>query len=288
MVVGIRQISSATSTNGSCSAPLKTAIGASAMTTMRKIRVNTCSREPSASSFGVFLRCAPSTRPIMRSMKLSPGMVVTSMAMASESTRVPPVTAQRSPPASRMTGADSPVMADSSTLAAPTITSPSAGIGSPAETMTMSPGTRSVAATLVVCAAGFSSAAAALAPLLSLKASEVVREARSDSACALPRPSATASASVAKSTVNHSHTVMEILNSDGCATARTSVNAAPTSTRNITGVAMSWRGFILLSASGRAAFSALGENAEDALEFLLMTGPPSAGQGRGLVGRSGR
>jgi hypothetical protein len=37
--------------------------------------------------------------------------------MRSDSTLVPPVTAERSPPDSRMTGADSPVIADSSTLA---------------------------------------------------------------------------------------------------------------------------------------------------------------------------
>ena len=41
-------------------------------------------------------------------------------------TRVPPVTALRSPPLSRTTGADSPVMADSSTVAMPSTISPSA------------------------------------------------------------------------------------------------------------------------------------------------------------------
>ena len=46
----------------------------------------------------------------------------------SDSTRVPPVTALRSPPASRITGADSPVMADSSTVATPSTTSPSPGM----------------------------------------------------------------------------------------------------------------------------------------------------------------
>ena len=40
---------------------------------------------------------------------------------------MPPVTAERSPPASRMTGADSPVIADSLTEATPSITSPSCG-----------------------------------------------------------------------------------------------------------------------------------------------------------------
>ena len=46
----------------------------------------------------------------------------------SDSTRVPPVTADRSPPASRMTGADSPVIADSSTDATPSTISPSPGM----------------------------------------------------------------------------------------------------------------------------------------------------------------
>ena len=52
---------------------------------------------------------------------------------------MPPVTALRSPPLSRMTGALSPVMALSSTEAAPSITSPSAGMNSPASTSTTSP-----------------------------------------------------------------------------------------------------------------------------------------------------
>ena len=41
---------------------------------------------------------------------------------------MPAVTAERSPPASRMTGADSPVIADSSTLATPSTISPSPGM----------------------------------------------------------------------------------------------------------------------------------------------------------------
>ena len=57
----------------------------------------------------------------------------------SESTRVPPVTALRSPPLSRITGALSPVMALSSTEAMPSITSPSPGMKSPASTSTTSP-----------------------------------------------------------------------------------------------------------------------------------------------------
>ena len=68
-----------------------------------------------------------------------PGSWVISTTMRSESTRVPPVTALRSPPASRITGADSPVIADSSTEAMPSITVPSPGITSPASTTTTSP-----------------------------------------------------------------------------------------------------------------------------------------------------
>ena len=52
---------------------------------------------------------------------------------------MPPVTALRSPPDSRITGADSPVIADSSTVAMPSITVPSPGISSPAGTTTTSP-----------------------------------------------------------------------------------------------------------------------------------------------------
>ena len=59
---------------------------------------------------------------------------------------MPPVTALRSPPDSRITGADSPVIADSSTVAMPSITVPSPGISSPAGTTTTSPRVSSEAA----------------------------------------------------------------------------------------------------------------------------------------------
>jgi hypothetical protein len=73
------------------------------------------------------------------SKKDSPLSQVTRTTSQSEVTVVPPVTALRSPPLSLITGADSPVIADSSTDAAPSITSPSAGICRPALTITMSP-----------------------------------------------------------------------------------------------------------------------------------------------------
>lgn len=92
-----------------------------------------------AISFGVFFLAAPSTIEIILSKKDSPLSQVTRTTSQSEVTVVPPVTALRSPPLSLITGADSPVIADSSTDAAPSITSPSAGICRPALTITMSP-----------------------------------------------------------------------------------------------------------------------------------------------------
>ena len=87
-----------------------------------------------ARSLGVFLRAADSTMAIIWSRKLAPGSAATRATSQSESTVVPPVSAERSPPLSRTTGADSPVMALSSTLAAPMRISPSAGTCSPART----------------------------------------------------------------------------------------------------------------------------------------------------------
>ena len=127
----------------------------------------------------------------MRSRKLLPGSWVISTTMRSESTRVPPVTALRSPPDSRITGADSPVIADSSTEAMPSITVPSPGISSPASTTTTSPRCSSEA--------GFS-------PPSRRRATVSVRIARRASAWALPRPSASASARFANTTVSHSQT----------------------------------------------------------------------------------
>ena len=122
-------------------------------TAIRKMSVRLASRMLSAISLGVFWREALSTSEIIRSRKVSPGFCVISMTMRSLSTRVPPVTALRSPPASRMTGADSPVIADSSTLAMPSTMVPSLGITSPASQTTMSPLRRSIAGTADLLAA---------------------------------------------------------------------------------------------------------------------------------------
>ena len=117
----------------------KIASGCSVTVASRKMIVSDASRMFSAISFGVFCRLAPSTSAIIRSMKLSPGFWVISTTIRSDSTRVPPVTELRSPPLSRITGALSPVIALSSTLAMPSMTSPSPGMMSPASQTTRSP-----------------------------------------------------------------------------------------------------------------------------------------------------
>ena len=101
-----------------------------------------------AISFGVFCRDAPSTSAIMRSTKVEPAAAVMRTLISSESTCVPPVTAERSPPDSRITGADSPVIAASLTDATPWMTSPSEGMRSPASTRTTSPTLRLVPGTV--------------------------------------------------------------------------------------------------------------------------------------------
>ncbi|MNQ85455.1 hypothetical protein D3C85_1006200 [compost metagenome] len=106
---------------------------------MMNTSVKLANRMVNAISLGVFWREAPSTRAIILSKKLSPGAVLTLTLISSDSTFVPPVTDDLSPPDSRITGADSPVMADSSIVAIPSIISPSVGIMSPVSQMKISP-----------------------------------------------------------------------------------------------------------------------------------------------------
>ena len=143
---------------------------------------------------------------------------------------MPPVTDDRSPPDSRITGADSPVIADSSTEAMPSTISPSPGIIWFASTTTRSP-LRSSEADVRI-----SLPSTSFRPLVSCLIL------RSESACALPRPSATASAKFANSTVNHSHNVIAIENHNGevavptrSRTTNTVVSTDPIITTNITG-----------------------------------------------------
>ena len=161
--------------------------------------------------------------------------------ISSERTRVPPVTAERSPPLSRITGADSPVIADSSTVAAPLTTSPSPGIVSPAHTTTMSPGRRSAAGT-----------SSMLPSSRRTRPTAAVFAERSASACALPRPSATASARFANTTVRNSQIASENTNTLGLKKPTMIVMSAPISTINMTGVRTMCAGFNLRSACGSA------------------------------------
>ncbi len=200
MVVGARQTKRAAKTVMLMASPLPAWAtpnrekGSSVAHTSRKMMVSAARRMLSAISLGVLRRLAPSTMLIMRSRKVSPGSAEMRTTMESDSTRVPPVTALRSPPASRITGADSPVMADSSTVATPSLISPSAGIISPAATRTTSP--------LRSRSAGIFS----MEPESRMRLARVwVRVRRRVSAWALPRPSAMASAKLANRTVNQSH-----------------------------------------------------------------------------------
>src|SRR5271169_3001245 len=200
----------------------------------------------SAISLGVFCRSAPSTSLIMRSMKVEPAAAVMRTRIQSDNTWVPPVTAERSPPDSRITGADSPVIAASLTEAMPWITSPSPGMISPATHTTRSPA-RSFSAATVSYTSGLSSDAMRLARVS-------VRVLRKLSACALPRPSATASAKLANSTVNHSHKTIWKVNPTPalcCTRSRTSktvVSAVTTSSTKITGFLIRVAGLSLTKA----------------------------------------
>src|SRR3954454_22846735 len=199
----------------------------------------------SAISFGVFCRDAPSTREIIRSMKVSPGLLVICTTIRSERTVVPPVTAERSPPLSLMTGADSPVIADSSTLAIPWMTSPSLGIHSPAVATHSSSRSRAVL--------GQSSTVRSARRRCATVSDRVLRNV---SACALPRPSAIASAKFANSTVNQRNNVTRPVNTFSSVVDelrslknRIVVSTEPTPTTNMTGLRMSVRGLSLTKLS---------------------------------------
>src|SRR5512135_197369 len=234
--------------------------------------VNPESRMINAISFGVFCRFAPSTKPIMRSRKVSPGFAVMRMTRKSESTRVPPVTAERSPPDSRITGADSPVIADSSTEATPSITSPSPGIMSPGVHTTTSPLRNRSAAT--------DSKDARLRGSLRRFAVVCVRDLRSVSACALPRPSAIASAKFANTTVNQSQSVIWSVNPIAprpCTMSPNStsvVTTLPIRTTNITGFRTMRRRFTVFANASRMARLTIGGSNSGRFVSAISEQPP--------------
>src|SRR5262249_13948152 len=92
---------------------------------------------------------------------------------------------------------------------------------------------------------------------------------RSVSACAFPRPSATASAKFANNTVNHSHNVTSPVktlcddDADGRFQKNNSVvNTLPISTMNITGLRIMSRGLSFLIESTTARFMIAGSNSD--------------------------
>ena len=247
------------------------------MTASRKMIVSATSRMPSAISLGVFWRDAPSTSAIMRSMNVSPGLAVIFTTIRSLSTVVPPVTAHRSPPASRITGADSPVIADSSTVATPSTMSPSPGMTSPASTTTRSPST-SVAPETCSSAPDASS----------LRAMVSVRVLRRVSAWALPRPSAMASARLANTIVSHSQTETEIAKTLGETNEMTVVRTEPTHTTNMTGLRNTWRGSSLTSACGSECHAVTNSDGCAGRGCLLMTVPLRSSRAPGTGSTSTR
>ena len=141
-----------------------------------------------------------------------------------------------------MTGAHSPVTALSSTEAMPSTISPSAGMMSLASTRNRSSLRRDDGDDQVT---PWRRAAAARSFLAWVS----LRVRRRASAWALPRPSATASAKLANSTVNHSQSATAPMNPAGASPCpksacihRTVVSTLPTSTTNMTGLRTSTRG----------------------------------------------
>ena len=193
MVVGIRHTQRAIRVEVCSCTPEYSPIGYSVTITIRKMMVKETKSVFSAISLGVFFREAPSTRAIMRSRKLLPGSEVMRIFSQSDTIVVPPVTEQKSPPDSRTTGADSPVMADSSTEAMPSITSPSPGMISPAFTITTLPFFNSLDRT-VFSVPSSSNRRACVSFCVFFRLA----------ACAFPRPSATDSAKFANRTVTNS------------------------------------------------------------------------------------
>ena len=225
---------------------------------------------------GVFWRLAPSTKAIMRSRNASPGLAVTRTTSQSERTWVPPVTALRSPPLSRITGALSPVIAASFTDATPSMTSPSAGMKSPASTSTTSPfrsevpGTRAWSAPWWGCRRRLACTSR--------------RAFRRDAAWAFPRPSAMASAKLAKRTVNQSQIDTAKMKPAGASPFPTSawsqssvVKIDPTYTTNITGFRTWTRGASLRNestvASRMIGQSNSGRSVVAPAMLTLLTGP---------------
>src|SRR5215831_4116457 len=159
-------------------------------------------------------------------------------------------------------------MAASFTEAMPSITSPSDGMVSPASTMTTSPTFRLVPGTVLY----FSRPG----PVSSL-AWVSVRVLRSESACALPRPSAIASEKFANKTVNHSHSTIwnsKPICSPPVTRSRSKmivVSAVTTSSTNMTGFLIRVRGSSFTKADPMAGTTILTSKSADTGMRLRMS-----------------
>src|SRR5262245_19350972 len=280
IVVGIRQTSRATSATVSTVVPAYSPNGRKVTVAIRNTIERPESRIARAISLGVRWRFAPSTSAIIRSRKVSPGSVVTRMTRWSLTSVVPPVTELRmSVPGSSRTGADSPVIAASLTKPMPSITSPSPAIVSPSPTTMTSPLRSSPEPTSSTVPSGRRRWAVVSERVL-----------RSVAAWARPRASATASAYVAKRTVNQSQ--IPIWNwkpapawAAGSAGWRpvtfasqiSVTRTAVISTTNITGLLISSRGSSLRKACGTADRSRSGSRIPRGLGGSAPAGfwPPS-------------
>ena len=160
--------------------------------------VKPASRMLSAISLGVFCRSAPSTSAIMRSRKVSPGFdVILTRDLIGEHARAAgnrrAIAAGLANDGRRFAG-DCRLVHRCDAFDDLTIARESS---SPADTTTISP------------ARSLELATCSISPSRRTRLAMVSdRALRSVSACALPRPSAMASAKFANSTVNHSHSVI--------------------------------------------------------------------------------
>src|SRR5271155_2946853 len=98
----------------------------------------------------------------------------------------------------------------------------------------------------------------------------VLRDCRSALACALPRPSAIASAKLAKKTVNQSQTEIWTVNAFGSVEMKISavVTAAPTMVTNMTGFLIITAGFSFLTESQSAGMTMEESKRERALVLM--------------------
>ncbi len=242
----------------------------------RKMIVSAASSMLSAISLGVFCRLAPSTMAIIRSRKLSPGLAVTRTISQSDRTCGAAGDGARSPPRLADDRRASPVMAASSTEAMPSIDfTVTAGWSRRLPRAQRRPGARSRGGNPVSLGHRGCGRGQLLAPALP------GARPRSVSACALPRPSAIASAKLAKNTVTHSQRETARMNPG--ASRRSPPRAReeksqwsaslPMNTANITGLRIWWRGWSLAKESSTARRTMAGSKT-DVVALLSVSSLP--------------